>query len=366
MNFVKNIWYVAAWSNEVLAGQLFHRTYLDEPILIFRKADGTAVALGDRCPHRFAPLHMGKLVGETVECPYHGLTFDCTGACASNPHGKGAVPRAAQTRSYPLVERHNLLWIWMGNASLADPLTIPDFSFMTDTTHWTTVHGYLNLQANYEIVVDNLTDLSHAPFVHDGLLESRDVCKGEFKTVRTGERVETLNWCPGIAPPPFFNHLKGTAALLDPAGLIDHWQDMRYEPPGCMITYYGITPRGRTRAEGIDTYNPNFVTPETATTTHYFWAGSRNFDLNDSVVNEMFRNGYEYAFEHQDRPILEGQQKMLGTADLMSMGPVMLINDGGSVHARRVMKKRLDAERAALDRTPEGLDVQDEPDAVRS
>jgi len=63
--FRQNIWYVAAWSNEVLAGQLFHRTYLDEPILIFRKADGTAVALVIVARHRFAPLHMGKLVGET-------------------------------------------------------------------------------------------------------------------------------------------------------------------------------------------------------------------------------------------------------------------------------------------------------------
>lgn len=348
MDFVKNIWYVAAWSNDVVAGQLFHRVYLDEPILIFRKRDGAAVAIGDRCPHRFAPLHLGKLLGDTVECPYHGLTFDCTGACTSNPHGKGAIPRAATTRAYPLTEMHNLLWIWMGEPSLADPETIPDFSFLTDTEHWSTVHGYLNLKANYQIVIDNLTDLSHAPFVHDGFLESRDVCKGEFKTVRAGDRVETRNWCPGIAPPPFFSLLKTTASLLDQEGLVDHWQDMSYEPPGCMVTYYGITPRGKTREEGIDTYNPNFVTPESATKSHYFWAGSRNFDLNDSVVNEMFRKGYEYAFEHQDRPILEAQQEMLGNNDLMTMGPVMLINDGASVHARRVMAKRLLAEQSGV------------------
>lgn len=90
MNFVRNIWYVAAWSNEVPGGTLFHRTYLGEPILIYRKTDGTAVAMGDRCPHRFAPLHMGKLVGDAVECPYHGLVFDCSGACVANPHGRGA------------------------------------------------------------------------------------------------------------------------------------------------------------------------------------------------------------------------------------------------------------------------------------
>lgn len=346
MSFVRNAWYVAGWSNEVNPGQLFHRTYLKEPVLIYRKQDGTAVAMSDRCPHRFAPLHMGKMIGDSVECPYHGLVFDCSGTCTSNPHGKGAIPKAVKVPTYPLVERHNLLWIWLGDPLLADESMIPDYSFMTDRARWSTIHGYLHLKVNHELLIDNLTDLSHAPFVHDGLLESPSVCKGEFKVKRSGEVVETINWCPAIEPPPFFKMLKGTAELLDEQGLVDHWQDMRFEPPGCMITYYGITPRGGTREQGMDTYNPNLVTPETENTSHYFWAGSRNFAVNDSVVNEFFRQGYAYAFEYQDRPILEAQQEMLGGADLMSMRPVMLINDAGSIQVRRIMQERLAAEQS--------------------
>lgn len=346
MSFLRNAWYVAAWSDEVNPGQLFSRTYLDEPVLIYRRQDGVAVAMSDRCPHRFAPLHLGKMVGDSVECPYHGLVFDCSGTCTSNPHGKGTIPKAAVVRTYPIVERHNLLWLWPGDPALADESKIPDYGFMTDHAHWSTIHGYLHLKVSHDLVVDNLTDLSHAPFVHDGLLEGRDVCKGEFKVIRKGEVVETINWCPGIEPPPFFKMLKGTAELVDAQGLIDHWQDMRFEPPACMITYYGITPRGGTREQGMDTYNPNFVTPETQSTSHYFWAGSRNFDINDSVVNELFRKGYAYAFEHQDRPVLEAQQQMLGGADLMSMHPVMLVNDAGSVQVRRVIQECREAEQA--------------------
>ena len=156
MTYVKNAWYAAAWSDEVLPGALFHRTYLEQPVLIYRLGDGTAVAMSNRCPHRFAPLHLGKLVGETVECPYHGLAFSSEGRCVANPHGSGVIPNAAKLAAYPLIERHNILWIWLGDAARADPDKIVDYGFMTDTANWTTIHGYMHLNANYEIVIDNL------------------------------------------------------------------------------------------------------------------------------------------------------------------------------------------------------------------
>lgn len=349
MSYVRNMWYAAAWSDEVPPGVLFHRTYLEEPVLIYRRGDGVAAAISNRCPHRFAPLHMGKLIGDNVECPYHGLVFNSQGACVGNPHGSGVTPKAATARPYPLVERHNVLWIWMGDPAIANPELIVDFGFMTDTENWSTIYGYIHLKANYELVIDNLTDLSHAPFVHEGLLESRDVCKGKFKLSRDGDHAKTVNWCPGIAPPPFFEMLKGTQEFKDESGLVDHWQDMTYDPPGCMNTLYGITRRGRPREEGMATLNPNLVTPETSKSTHYFWAGSRNFSLNDSVVNEQFRRGYDYAFQFQDRPILEGVQANMGDASLNDLEPVLLINDGCSVHARRVMERRRKEE--ALERT---------------
>lgn len=346
MTYVRNIWYAAAWADEVAPGALFHRTYLEEPVLIYRLEDGTPVAMSNRCPHRFAPLHLGKLDGETVECPYHGLAFASDGRCVHNPHGSGFVPSAARVQTFPIVEKHEVLWIWMGDPKLADADRIVDYNYLTDHVKWTIIRGYMNLKANYEIVIDNLTDLSHAPILHP-VLEHRDVSRGKFKLTRDGDTAKTHNWVPGTVPPPFFEMLPQTQAIKDEHGLVDHWQDMEYAPPGCMNTLYGITRRGAPREEGLMTLNPNLVTPETSSSSHYFYAGVRNFGLGDERMSEAFRVAYAHAFEHEDRPMVEGVQAMMGSRTLDEMKPILLVNDGASVHARRVLQRMREDETAS-------------------
>ena len=114
--FVRNAWYVAMWGDDLPREQVTGRTILNEAVALFRKADGSVAALADRCAHRFAPLHMGKVVaGDRVQCAYHGLEFDGSGACVLNPHGNKRVPPSARVRSYPVVEKHRAIWIWMGD-----------------------------------------------------------------------------------------------------------------------------------------------------------------------------------------------------------------------------------------------------------
>ena len=95
--YLKNTWYVATWADEV-GRQPLRRKLLDQDLAIFRKQDGQPVAIGNRCPHRFAPLSMGKLIGDCIECPYHGLQFDGSGNCVVNPHGNKAIPPKAQEK----------------------------------------------------------------------------------------------------------------------------------------------------------------------------------------------------------------------------------------------------------------------------
>ncbi len=148
MTFLKNAWYVAAWSAEIVQGALFSRTLLGEPVVFFRKPDGGVAAIGDRCPHRFAPLHRGLLDGGQVQCPYHGLRFDASGICVHNPHGNGAIPRTARVRAYLLAERDLIVWIWMGDATLADASLIPDYSFLPAARPNARNLGYLPTAAN--------------------------------------------------------------------------------------------------------------------------------------------------------------------------------------------------------------------------
>ena len=128
--FVRNAWYVAAWDDEI-GRQPFARTLLDEPIVMYRKEDGGIVALEDRCCHRFLPLSRGVLQGDRLQCSYHGMIYDGTGACVEIPW-QAEIPSAARVRAYPVVERHRWVWIWMGAAEDADAKTITDFHWLDD------------------------------------------------------------------------------------------------------------------------------------------------------------------------------------------------------------------------------------------
>jgi len=148
MDALKNAWYPAAWSKDV-GTQLLKRTLLNESIVFFRIRDGAPVALANTCPHRFAPLHLGKLIDDTLQCGYHGLRFNAAGKCVFNPDGDGITPPAAKVRSYPLHERYGLLWIWMGDPALADPTILPSYPFMESPDRYRPVTGYLQPDSRY-------------------------------------------------------------------------------------------------------------------------------------------------------------------------------------------------------------------------
>ena len=99
--------------------------------MFFRQEDGTAVALEDKCAHRHAPLSEGKLVGDLIQCPYHGLEYNANGDCVRVP-GQSSVPPGCRVRSYPVVERNHWIWLWMGDPALANPDDIEDFHWMDD------------------------------------------------------------------------------------------------------------------------------------------------------------------------------------------------------------------------------------------
>ena len=98
--FLKNAWYVAAWSEEIV-NTLQQVKVLGEKICMFRNDEGEVIAMEDACPHRKLPLSKGRIKNNNVECGYHGLTFDCAGQCVWAPGG-GRIPSAARVRPYPV------------------------------------------------------------------------------------------------------------------------------------------------------------------------------------------------------------------------------------------------------------------------
>ena len=337
--YLRNCWYAAAWDHEV-AETPFARTLLDEPVVLFRTADGAPVALQDRCCHRALPLSMGQVVNDTLQCGYHGLRFDRDGHCVEVP-GQSTIPPGARVKTYPVVERHKWIWIWMGDPGEADEALIPDWWRM-DHPEWKPVKGGapFYLQANYLLVNDNLLDLSHVAFVHDGSIGTGAVTDFPITTERGESFVEMTRVVRDSPPPPLYRDLGRFT------GNVDRWQVAVSSLPAYNTVHAGCAPPGAGCAEAplderMEFFNLNAMTPETATTTHYFYAHTRSFRLDDTTVDETFRKDFRAVFS-EDIGIIDAQQANMNRRP---DGPSVDIGvDGPGMLFRRMLERRIATE----------------------
>ena len=345
--YLQNAWYVAAWWSEI-GRTLFDRTLLGESILLYRRESGDVVAIGNACPHRKAPLSIGKLVGDTVQCGYHGLRFDGSGACVLNPHGDGMIPARMRTPSYPVVERHGLVWLWFGEPDKADPATIPDFSCHQDP-EMAFVGGVIEMAANYELITDNLLDLAHSEFVHEGLLSSAGYTASKLETLVQGSTIYANRWAPNCDAMPAFHMIFDGHREGDP---VDHWAYMRWDAPAHMLLDVGITHPGTPRTEGAWIYGTDILTPKDATHTYYFWGITRSYKTDDPAAGELWRQVIKGAFEGQDQVVIEAQQQMLGEQRLEDADPVMFASDAAAQRARKLLASLRAGDLAPSPRNP--------------
>ena len=238
-------------------------------------------------------------------------------------------------RTFPVIERHRLLWIWPGDPAKADPASIPDFSFVESDA---TPIGHLSMQAQYELLTDNLMDLSHIEFVHTGTFGGGGVIfQGKHSVVEENGAVHSDWWMPDIAPPPWSRHQFAEDAR------VDHWLDMRWNAPASMRLVVGVAPAGTPRSRAPVLLAAHIVTPETERSTHYFFS-----DLPGPTPDESAR----HAFELEDRPLLEAVQQNMGDAEFWSLQPAMLTVDSGAVRVRRVLAELIRRERAEQQPAP--------------
>jgi phenylpropionate dioxygenase-like ring-hydroxylating dioxygenase large terminal subunit len=336
VSYLRNAWYVAAWSEEVTAVPLA-RTLLGEPLVFFRTAAGAAGALLDRCPHRFAKLSMGKVVGAGIECRYHGLRFDEHGACIANPHGP--VGPLTRVRNYPVHEAYRALWIWMGDPALADPARIPDLAFLSEAPESVFSKGYICGRGNYQLFTDNILDLTHADFLHPDTLGGGTFTRTRAKIVAHGDTLAIHWYAADVAPSPVM------ASRL-PAGTLaaDTWTEVQWHPPAVMVLHSGAVPTGLPRAQGNSTLNLHSMTPETDRTTHYFYAATRNHDCHDMDLNRRIAERRDRIFATEDEPMIAGQQERLGETDFWELQPALMRIDEGAVRVRRILERLIATE----------------------
>jgi vanillate monooxygenase len=332
--FLRDQWYAAATSSEV-ADKPLGRKICNEDIVMFRGRDGTIAVLEDRCPHRKAPLSLGQVVGGEIECPYHGLRFDGAGVCTLIP-SQQTIPRGLDARRYPTIERYDLIFVWIGDAAKADPALLPDWSPHT-SPEWTTVHGYHYVKANYLLLIDNLLDLTHLAFVHRTTLGASGPSDwlAQQQVWTEGEAVRTRRVMRDVAPSGL---VRATKRFVD--GRIDRFQTSWFGLPSYVLVSLGAEAAGaRDEMELPHHIVPNNITPETETTTHYFWSVSRRYALGDEGISKLFFNVTKAAFD-EDAAMIEAQQHMI-TSDPRHDPLANLDGDAASVGARRLITRKL-------------------------
>lgn len=332
----KNFWYVAAFSKDV-GRALLARTILGKPVVMYRTAEGKAVALADRCPHRAVPLSLGALVGDTVRCTYHGMHIGPDGNCVRIPC-QDMIPSKARTDTYLVEERHTLVWIWMGDPARADVDLIPDFHWMDDP-EWTTCSGYHHVGANYELLNDNLLDLSHESYVHDDTIGNDAVAEAPVNVAIRDGKVLVHRDILNCEPPPFY--VKATGFTTN----INRWHTTIFQPPSFLVIENGSYPATGSRSEALERRVLNLITPETDTSSHYFWGIARAYQRDDGKLTAYIQEQIYHTF-NQDKVVLEAQQRNLG-AEASSPFPVALRTDAGPIQARKLVRQIIDKEKAS-------------------
>jgi len=340
--FLNNTWYVAGPSGDFEQG-IVSRRICDRLIALYRREDGEVAALEDRCPHRFVPLSMGTREGDSLRCGYHGLRFGPDGACDDKPGGANENPTRICVAAFPVVERHGYAWIWMGLSDRADPGLIPDFSFITDPA-FKCEAGYLRVEGHHELVTDNLLDLSHVNYLHPQIASTSHWTEWENRLETIGNTVWSRLSRPNQVPGVFQKMMWGSdSERADGRG------DVRWDAPSVLFANTALTEVGADiETTGLHTPSAHFLTPETATTTHYFWATGRNMQRDNQAITDMLQVGVGQIFATQDGPMVEAEQRAMGdSTDFLAHKPLILKADAAGLMARRILRRMIREEREA-------------------
>ena len=326
-------WYVAAFAWE-LQDKPIARTLLNRPVVLFR-SNGRAAALEDRCSHRHTPLSLGSLESDGIRCGYHGLLFDPAGHCLEIP-GQEQIPKQACVRAYPVEERNHIVWIWMGRTPGTQPTVPapehswhdnPGYEFKGDVYHY---------KAPFELINDNLLDLSHLGYVHVKTIggNARIHVNADMTVTHGSDWVRVVRHMRDSQPPPTY------LDVWPFEGRIDRWQDIEFH-----VTYLLIWTGGMDAGSG-DLHDANRsgfhmrgfhgITPETETTSLYFWTISSNRNPARPSMIEAIHKATAFTFE-EDRAIIEAQYANIARFPESAMVGIHV--DAAPNRARRIVTR---------------------------
>jgi vanillate O-demethylase monooxygenase subunit len=334
---------MAGWSKD-FGDEVQALSILNEPLAMYRGGGGALVALEDRCPHRAAPLSKGRREGDDLRCMYHGLKFRADGACVELP-GQAVIPATVCVRSYEVVEKDGCAWVWMGDAARMDLALIPEF-VGPENSDWAITQGHLDIEADGQRLIDNLLDVSHAPYVHEATFGAGDIetvkklIEGEHlaKATRLERGVHIERWHIGRKSNPYVGNMESDDLAINQVNV-----------PGVftLVTRcYAPGVRDRSPGEGVPDEEPTLcrfvgqiVTPTSDGQCRLYYAvgpWAKHAQLKQRV--------FEVASEafHEDEEIIVAQQKII---DRDPDRPMMTLGmDGPLVRYHNIVKRLIAGE----------------------
>jgi phenylpropionate dioxygenase-like ring-hydroxylating dioxygenase large terminal subunit len=337
----RNQWYIGAFSHEVSRTPM-ERTLLEEPVVFYRTEAGTPVAVAGRCPHRRFPMVRAEVVGDSLQCGYHGWTFDCSGACTRIPSQENYVPNGFKIRTYPVVETWQWLWVWMGDPAQADASLIPDHRYLhlADTDWEATVGGLEPLAGRYQLMSENVLDLTHITFIHAATIGTSGIAAAPIQVEDRGRYLHSQRIVPEPQPTAFHTRNLG----LD--GAVDRVLTTDFFPPAFCSSGSAFYKPGQGADPAGHCYGAfrvfHVATPETANTSHYFWAFTRSFGQGDAALTAQLHAGWRLG-------VLEDVVAIGANEAMIDRGPLQndlsAQADAGPLRGRKMVESMVLAER---------------------
>jgi phenylpropionate dioxygenase-like ring-hydroxylating dioxygenase large terminal subunit len=279
-------------------------------------------------------LSKGTLKGDDIVCGYHGLQFGPNGRCVRVP-SQELIPPAIGTPSFPLIERPPFIWIWMGNPALADAASLPDHHWLSDP-EFASFTGYIHCKSSYIRLHENVLDLTHFPYVHGEDLGGEEYIRAPFKVTIEGNSVAIIRRVEAQPVNGAYGSMIGNRGHR-----VHRTSESWFKSPAFHIAHAGIEDLDG-GVEGRVQFNFKIMhcfTPETAHTSHYFFANSRDVRIADDALTRMAREKVRATFLEDERA-LECVERLWieeGSADYQEMS---IRGDHAGVEMRRIIARR--------------------------